>query len=142
MGFLIVRVTPRNDPHEEIATFAARSALGEPRYSAVRTVARRNGYDIQSVLTTYQVGPEERAHWPLSIIAYTSRNREGVGRTGSSIQSYQARIIPCEKCHGRGDIGFLGGTLRFTMPKRCRACRGTGRSESDLGRVPVNLVRP
>lgn len=71
--------------------FSARAKLGEPSAVEVDRLARKNGFEIK--LDGYRKTFSDRASWPLTARAYTSFRVDGVGRSGSSLWSYPARVL-------------------------------------------------
>jgi len=114
MGWLILRVS--KDGREPFDEHARRHALAEPTFADAQTFARKHGYEL---LLPVGIKSAKRAEWPLSAHVYTSRRRDGVGRSGSSLYTYPARIVPCPVCFG---LTFL-----YDECKDCYRCRGTGR---------------
>src|SRR5262245_16201243 len=124
-GFLIAEV--------DGVVYATSAPIGEPKAIQVEHLARKHGFEIK--LDGYVRSFEERRQWPLRLRSYTSHNRDGYGRSGSSIQSYPARVIPCPKCKGHGtrgyqgsiSFGFHGGVITCPGPT-CDRCEGSGRA--------------
>ena len=125
-SFLIANV---DDERARVSVFSKAAPFGEPSVEEVQALARRHGYEIkpEGVRRSF----EEKRAWPLTIRAYTSRDRGGRGRTGSSVHGFPARRIPCTRCHGRGyehvtiaSYGGLGASLQ--IGPTCHPCKGTG----------------
>src|SRR5215469_17263004 len=96
MGFLILTVS-------DGLVHSVRAALGDGVVKdRVFTVAQRFGLELKP--DGHRRSFEERRAWPLTVTAYTSFDRRGRGRSGSSLYSYPARRLPCGRCAGRGSF--------------------------------------
>jgi hypothetical protein len=96
MGFVIAYVVPKDGPAgtEPIAWTARRGALGDqsiigPGWPDLERQLALVGYDVR-------IGdvPPPASDWPFTCVAYTSKNREGQGRTGSAVYRFHCRKIP------------------------------------------------
>lgn len=104
--FLIVRVsTAATDGRDQVALFArGRKPVGEAKFSETQELCGRHGYEIRSML-----GHVDRAEWPLVVVAYKSRSRDGVGRLGGQYMMWPARKIGKTVRAGREVRGELIG---------------------------------
>lgn len=93
MGWLVIRIEekagetcPESERPPPVEILRARHALRDPAPARIHALAEANGYDIAPVLYSSAQGL-----WPLTGVVYTSRNRDGHGRVGSSIQRLPVR---------------------------------------------------
>jgi len=126
-GYLVIRVSKERGGRDTADLFTGHAQLGEPTFLEVQKLARKHGYDITGVIGSHTA--EFRKEWPWTITSYSSRDKGGRGRCGSSLQGWFAKPIPCASC---GGTGIIKGTpvLHYGTPAhKCRAkgCRGTGR---------------
>ncbi len=99
MGYLIVYIKPAAEvdskehsdqpPLIQLSTRAALSdhsitGSGWPRLCALLA---KHGYEVRPEFGSYN--PRE---WPFTAVAYTSMNKDGIGRSGSSLYR-----LPCRK---------------------------------------------
>lgn len=99
MGYLIVYVKPAaetdSSEHKDkkpIVELAARAALGDrsimgPGWPKLCALLEKNGFEVRP-----EFGPYNPHEWPLTAVAYTSMNKDGHGRSGSSLYR-----LPCRK---------------------------------------------
>lgn len=81
--WLIARVT--TDGRDTVDRFArGHTPPGEPRLAEVQALLDRHGYDVT-------MGSVDRAEWPLLVVAYRSRNKEGIGRLGGQYMTFHVR---------------------------------------------------
>jgi hypothetical protein len=119
MGYLILRVSKERDGRDTADLFSMRYRLGEPLLVDIARLAGRHGCAVHSV-----IGCRRGSEWPWTVFAYTSKRRDGFGRSGSSIQAWHARPIICSRCRGTGRLYRDGVTTKACSEK---GCRGTGR---------------
>lgn len=83
--WLIARIT--TDGRDTVAKFSrGHTPPGEPRIGEVQALLAKHGYEA-----TMGLYSRNHPHWPLLVIAYRSRNREGIGRLGGQYMTYHAR---------------------------------------------------
>jgi hypothetical protein len=133
-GYLVLRVSKERNGRDTADLFTGPAQLGEPTFLEVQKLARKHGYDVAPIIGRYRTEPV-RKEWPWTITAYTSREKSGMGRCGSSLQGWLAQPILCTYC---GGTGIVKGTpvLHYGTPVHmCRAkgCRGTGRIHQGRG---------
>lgn len=98
MGYLIIRVRPKHDVDARpVLAIAARSALGEsacvgPGWAHVSKLLARHGFE--AVMEIARVDPRL---YPLTCVVYTSKNREGRGRSGSSLYRFPCRQLEARR---------------------------------------------
>ena len=90
MGYLVVRVATREDV--DLAKVSTRAALSEGSvlgsgWPKLVALLEKNGFEVR-----HPIGPYNAREWPLTAFAYTSMNKEGRGRSGSSLYR-----LPCRK---------------------------------------------
>lgn len=82
--FLIARIS--TDGHDCVQLFAKGCRpSGEPRFAEVQELLTAHGYEA----TLSRKGAP--AEWPLVVVAYKSRNREGVGRATGQFYTWAVR---------------------------------------------------
>lgn len=83
--WLVARLTTNG--HDTVARFTrGRTPEGNPRFEEVEALLGKHGYDVAMGLRKY-----DRAQWPLLVIAYRSRNKDGIGRAGGPYMTFIAR---------------------------------------------------
>ncbi len=84
--WLIARIT--TDGRDCVERFArGNTRAGEPRLTEVQSLLAKHGYETTMSLT----GRLDLRKWPYLVIAYRSRNRDGIGRLGGQYMTYHAR---------------------------------------------------
>lgn len=137
-GYLVLRVSKERNGRDTADLFTGPAQLGEPTFLEVQKLALKHGYDVAPIIGRYRTEPV-RKEWPWTITAYTSRDRKGYGRCGSSLQGWLAKPLTCAACGGTGIIkGTPFGTASSPggIPvHKCRAkgCCGTGRIHQRRG---------
>lgn len=101
MGYLYVYVKPAHlTADQQLASIPplfethARAALAEhsvvgPGWTKLTALLDKGGYEIRPHFGSYD--PHE---WPYTAVAYTSPNKEGKGRSGSSLYRFPCRKKP------------------------------------------------
>lgn len=90
MAWLIVRVCDDRQGKNTIDLFKQRSKLCTPTTEDVAHVAERFGVEVH---TTFPK-PATHKEWPWSVVAYTSRSRDGIGRSGGQFIHLPAKPKP------------------------------------------------
>lgn len=100
MGFLIVSVRPaaqvdsiEHRDAEPLLKLSVRSQLGNDfiggeGWTKFEALMRKHGFKVLHPLEHYK--PQE---WPLTAVAYTSHDKKGAGRSGSSLFRLACRVL-------------------------------------------------
>lgn len=86
MAWLIIRVCDDRQGRHTVEVLKKRSKLGDPKTSDVAQLAAKHGVEVHASFK-----PPPRKEGPWSIVAYTSRSRDGIGRSGGQYVSLAAR---------------------------------------------------
>jgi hypothetical protein len=107
--WLIARIT--TDGRDCVARFSrGHTPVGEPRLAEVQELLAKHGYEAT-------MGTVDRKVWPLLVIAYRSRNREGIGHlvcVSTHAGAGRARQTPDRRDQGRAGTRRLDPSAKVT----------------------------
>lgn len=86
MAWLIIRVCGDRQGKNTFNVLRGRSKLCTPKRSDVARLAEKFGVEAH-----IDGGIASHKEWPWSVVAYTSRSRDGIGRSGGQYVSLMAR---------------------------------------------------
>ena len=86
MAWLIIRVCDDRQGKNTVDVLRKRSKLCDPKTSDVAQLAEKHGIEVH---VSFRPAPRKEGPW--SVVAYTSRSREGIGRSGGQYVSLAAR---------------------------------------------------
>ncbi len=87
MAWLIIRVCDDRQGKHTVDVLRKRSKLCDPKTSDIAQLAEKHGVEVH---ISFRAPP--RKEWPWSIVAYTSRSKDGIGRSGGQYVSLAARL--------------------------------------------------
>lgn len=97
MGYLICRIEPvgndtkhRADCEPIVAKLTKQHALRDPKRETVRDLLAKHGFELLARRAGSRI---EHQAWPLMVYIYTSRNKEGKGRCGSTLHRWRCRKL-------------------------------------------------
>lgn len=80
MAWLIIRVCNDRRGKNTADILKCQSKLGTPHPQDVAALADKSGIEVNT-----DGGTPSLRQWPWSVVAYTSRRKEGIGRVGTHI---------------------------------------------------------
>ena len=96
MGYLIVRVNPAaatdsGSDDTPLAQMSVRAPLGDHTitgdgWERLTALLSKHGYEVRPEFGSYN--PKD---WPFTAVAYTSKSKDGFGRSGSSLYRFPCR---------------------------------------------------
>jgi hypothetical protein len=99
MAYLIIRVEhvddmckKEKDRQPPVLEISKRSRLGDMPYDLVNALLNKKGYELGPIVG--QLTP--RDEWPFTAVCYTSFRKDGVGRSGSTLQRWPVRKLNAE----------------------------------------------